>query len=182
MMAVVVPWLFLAVSVWGGLFTLNALRPVQSILGFFPAWLTTELALHHIAWQALATVGFVYFGALQHMAGMIGMALTLLSWVGLAWLLINAHLDGKVVHDALERVLGPAFREEVAHAHALHLRTGIDWRRVLWPFWMSHSGVECLRNIPYDVEGIVGTNSTSIAARSWNLARRCFFKSTAAPG
>ncbi len=82
-------WLFLAVSLWGAWFTYNAYRPTVShkrlsILSFFAGWLTTELALHHIAWQAVATAIFIWAGALQALPGQIGLALTLLSWAGLA--------------------------------------------------------------------------------------------------
>ena len=54
------PWSFLAVSLLGGLLTWNAHHPRQSnsllsIPSFLFGWLTGELALHHIAWQALAT-------------------------------------------------------------------------------------------------------------------------------
>ena len=55
-----VSWLFLAVSVWGALFTLVALRPPRrpvALVGvtFFAAWLATELAILHFAWQLAAT-------------------------------------------------------------------------------------------------------------------------------
>jgi acetyl esterase/lipase len=151
---IVLPWLFLAVSIWGALFTANALRPLRGGalavgLSFFPAWLTTELALHHILWQAVATAGFVYFGAMAHVVGWVGMGTTLISWLGLGWLFLNAHLDGRVVQDALEEALGPAFRDEIDHAHALHMRKGIDWRRVIFPFWMTNRSVERLRDLAY---------------------------------
>src|SRR5512143_1127797 len=60
-----VPWLFLAVAAIGVLFTLNALSPVKrswllQAPGFFASWLTGELAPHHLFWQALATLAFVW--------------------------------------------------------------------------------------------------------------------------
>jgi len=56
-----VAWLFLAVSLLGAVFTLNAFVPVRRIPAlfvpsFFGSWLTAELALHHIVWQAIAPV------------------------------------------------------------------------------------------------------------------------------
>ena len=62
-------WLFLAVSLVGAVFTLNAFIPVRRVPAlfvpsFFGSWLTAELALHHIVWQAIATVLFVQLGAL----------------------------------------------------------------------------------------------------------------------
>lgn len=150
----VTPWLFLALSLWGALFTLNALWPLRGgprmrVLAFFPAWLTTELALHHICWQAVATLAFIAFGALDRVAGQAGLAITLVSWAGLGWLLLNAHLDGKVVRAALESALGPDYHAAIDPRHARHMKPGIDWWRVLFPFWMSHHAVERLRDIQY---------------------------------
>ena len=64
------PWLFLFVSLIGAWLTYNVYRPMfapsrRAALSFFAGWLTAELALHHIAWQAVATVLFVWAGALR---------------------------------------------------------------------------------------------------------------------
>ena len=77
-----VPWLFLAVTVVGAWFTYNAFRPMAgrgplSVLSFFAGWLTTELAVHHLAWQAVMTGVFVWAGALHAWPGVAGLALTL---------------------------------------------------------------------------------------------------------
>ena len=66
-----VSWLYLAVSIWGALFTVVALRPPKrpiALVGvtFFAAWLATELAIVHLGWQVIATVVFISFGALDH--------------------------------------------------------------------------------------------------------------------
>jgi hypothetical protein len=70
----VVSRIFLALSLVGLTFTLTTLIPQRrqnwaSIPRFFASWLTGELALYHIAWQAAATVGFVAYGALEQPAG-----------------------------------------------------------------------------------------------------------------
>ena len=75
----IVAWLFLGVSLVGAVFTLNAFVPVRRVPvlfvpSFFGSWLTAELALHHIVWQALITVLFVQFGALSSWPGLVGMA------------------------------------------------------------------------------------------------------------
>ena len=59
-----IPLAFLAVTVFGALFALNARRPFArdgglSIGAFFAGWLTTELPIHHLAWQLAATALFV---------------------------------------------------------------------------------------------------------------------------
>jgi len=87
--AAAVPWLFCGGSVVGAWFTYNAFRPIRtaarrSVVSFFAGWLTTELALHHLAWQALLTAAFVWAGALGAWPGVLGLAVTLGSWAGLA--------------------------------------------------------------------------------------------------
>ncbi len=149
-----VPWLFLAVSIWGALFTANALRPLRrpwvfAIIGFFPAWLTTELALHHLVFQAVVTVGFSAIGALDAAAGWIGFAITLSSWLGLLWLFRSAYRDAGIVTAALEQGLGNRFRDEIAAEHSRHLSPSIAWGRVLWPFRVGHPDVERVCNLNY---------------------------------
>src|SRR5690348_9284927 len=104
--AVSVSWWFLAVSLLGALFTVIALRPPRrpvALLGvtFFAAWLTTELAVVHLAWQLVATIVFVWAGALQAWPGWVGLAITLASWTGLAFLITGARRTDRVFDDAL---------------------------------------------------------------------------------
>src|SRR4029453_18046343 len=88
MEAATVGWLFLAASAIGAGCTAGALLRVRR-LGwltfpyFMVAWLTGELALHHLVWQAAATLLFVAGGALQTLPGRVGLGLTLASWLGL---------------------------------------------------------------------------------------------------
>ncbi len=65
-----VPWFYLAFSLWCAWFSYNAHFPMKAgarraTLSFVAGWLTTELALHHIAWQAIATAVFLALGAAQ---------------------------------------------------------------------------------------------------------------------
>ena len=97
-----VSWLFLLVSLWGAWFTYNTYRPLTgnrwlSMMSFFAGWLTTELALHHIVWQALFTAGFVWLGALDAWPGRVGLAITLGSWAGLAGCLASARTAAAAV-------------------------------------------------------------------------------------
>ncbi len=152
-----IPWVFLAVSLWGAWFTWNAYRPWRrhrhlSALSFFAGWLTTELALHHLAWQAVATAVFLWLGALEGLAGRIGLAITLVSWAGLAGLLWEAWRAGEVVERALAEGLGPEYRARLAVAPAAAPRARIDWRQVLLPFPIRRSGVVRVRDVRYGRE------------------------------
>lgn len=148
-----VPWIFLAVSVWGALFTYNAHRPVERwpLVGpsFFAAWLTSELALHHLFWQALATWALVRWGALAHTAGLVGLAVTGVSWVGLAGIQLSALRDERIILSALKETLGDDFRDRLDRRVAKRL----DFWRVIMPFWMRRSTVQRLRDIPYVEDG-----------------------------
>jgi hypothetical protein len=106
-----VSWLFLAAALWGAWFTWNAYRPIYRPAGlatvsFFAGWLTTELALHHILWQLVFTVGFVWAGALAAWPGWIALALVVASWIGLARGFLSARTVEAVVERALESGLG----------------------------------------------------------------------------
>ena len=81
-------WLFLGAALWGAWFTWNGYRPIYrhgrlSVVSFFAGWLTTELALHHIAWQLLFAAGFIAAGALAAWPGWLALGISLVSWAGL---------------------------------------------------------------------------------------------------
>ncbi|MCU1498655.1 MAG: carboxylesterase family protein [Acidimicrobiales bacterium] len=103
--------LYLAASAAGALNTANARRPVGrgkrlGTAGFFPGWLTSELPLHTLGWQALATAAFVRKGALRTPAGWIGLGLTAASGYGLLGMWKESTEAGVVFDDALREGLG----------------------------------------------------------------------------
>src|SRR5689334_1987081 len=127
-----VSWLFLVASVWGAIFTYNGFRPVESpsrraAISFFAGWLTTELALHHLAWQALATAVFVWLGALDAWPGRVGLVITLVSWAGLIRLITSARSAEAVVEDALVATLGPEYRSTIPPAIVEKFAPRVDW-------------------------------------------------------
>jgi acetyl esterase/lipase len=150
----VLPGLFLLLSLVGAWFTYNGLRPVRagrrrSVLSFFAGWLTTELALHHIAWQALFTLAFIWAGAVQGWPGVLGLVVILVSWAGLARCFLVARESEAVVESALVAGLGPDYREKILPEVSERLSPGIDWRQIVLPFPMYHPEVERIRNLVY---------------------------------
>ncbi len=144
---------YLVVSIVGAVFTLVALRPPHrpQILGafaFFAAWLTTELAVLHLAWQVLATVVFIAFGALDSWLGWLGLAITVASWCGLWTIVAAARQTTSTFAAAFDDALG------VGWGDALDSKwkpepTPFEWRRVLFPFRFRRHGVSRVRRIQY---------------------------------
>lgn len=150
-------WLFLALSLWGAWFTYNALRPSWdsprfAVVSFAAGWLTTELALHHFAWQAAATACFIYAGALASWPGQLGLVITLASWAGLLVVQRQAHVADAVIERALVSALGPDYRQQILPGLGEKLVHHIDWRRVLVPFPIKRPDVEVVKNICFNDE------------------------------
>lgn len=153
-------WAFLAVAVWGALFTLNAHRPrphdtqtrgLGLILSFFSAWLTTELVLHHLVTQVLLSLAFVALGALSAWPGWLGAGLSVLSWGGLWRLHAAAQADGEIVGAALREGLGEAYDEarDAEHPQAKEL----EWGRIAWPFGAGRRDIVRHRDLAYLDDG-----------------------------
>ena len=137
-----VAWLFFGVSLIGAVFTMNAFVPVRKIPllfvpSFFGSWLTAELALHHIVWQALATVLFVQLGALSEWPGIAGMGITVASWLGL---LILFH-DGRKTHLVFDLALDGF--------DAPGISSRLPLGQLLIPFRFRRRGVKVIRDVLY---------------------------------
>ncbi len=148
------PWIFLAVSLIGAAFTWNAWYPPRRwgalrAPGFFAGWLTSELAAHHIAWQAIATVIFVAAGALAEWPGRVGLAVTLCSWAGLLGQLGLGRGSRDAVESALTGGLGSDYRGRIAKEWAARLDSPERRGRLVVPFLFKDREVTCARDLPY---------------------------------
>ena len=148
------PWLFLAVSLWGAWFTWNALHPSPNsprfaVVSFAAGWLTTELALHHLAWQTVATLVFGRLGAFGRWPGRLGLLITLASWAGLLLAQRKAHEAEDVLEHALVEGLGGDYRQQIEPALRAKLLRQIDWWRVLMPFPIKRADVEIVKDIHF---------------------------------
>jgi acetyl esterase/lipase len=137
-----VPWLFLIASLIGLWFTVNAFRPVRHnriffAQSFFAAWLTTEMAGHHLLWQGVMTVVFIAAGALDAWAGWVALAVTAVSWVGLAVLVVQGQRAALQVEGALGDLL------------AVDPPPGIPWIHLVLPFRMKRKGVHRDRDVEF---------------------------------
>jgi acetyl esterase/lipase len=149
-----IPWIYLAFSIWCAWFSLNAHFPMKAgarraTLSFVAGWLTTELALHHIAWQAIATAVFLALGATQAWPGLGGLAITGLSWVGLLLSQRQAMRAKAICDQALANVFGTDYFQRIRPEFRSHLSNELEWRRLLRPFKIRRKGVERIRDIQY---------------------------------
>jgi acetyl esterase/lipase len=148
-------WLLLAFGLTSFLFTYNSYHPRyvpgELALGsFFAGWLTAELALHHVVWQALLTAGLVWAGALASWPGVVGLALCVIScaWLAMGW--SRAQRSGHHIDAALDQALGDDDEELIA---PLTDDGAPAWRQLLAPIPVTHPSVERVRDIVYFEEG-----------------------------
>jgi acetyl esterase/lipase len=118
-------------------------------VSFFAGWLTAELALHHIAWQVLMTVVFTWAGALRAWPGILGLVVSMISWIGLALCYRDAREAEDVVERALRDGLGANYEEKIAPEIRARISPQIDWKQIALPVPVRHRDVERLRNIVY---------------------------------
>ncbi len=107
---------YLSRALLGALNTVNGHRPLSrdgrtGVAAFFPSWLTSELPLHTIAWQAASTAWQVRRGALRSPAGWLGLGVSAASWYGLFELWRKSLDAGEVFDEALADGLGDAVRD-----------------------------------------------------------------------
>lgn len=146
-------WAFLAVSLVGAWFTVNAYRPSRRwqllTLSFFAGWFTSELATFHILWQVAATVVFVWLGALESWAGIAGLIITLASWAGLLRLHLGSSRSAAVMEEALREGLGHDYRAVIGPGVDARVARRATRRHLLLPFYLRDRRVERDKNIRY---------------------------------
>jgi acetyl esterase/lipase len=103
-----VPFAYLGLATVGALAVLLTFRPLRqeplSVPSFVLGFLIGEVPIQTIVWQVAATVVFAVFGAFEDWAGWLGLALSVISWVGLVGLAVSGRHAGQVVERALAQV------------------------------------------------------------------------------
>lgn len=95
--------LFFLGSLVGAVFTVNGLRR-RSL--WLPALVTSELAIHHLLWQAAVTGLFIWGGVLDDLLGRLALGVTLASWMGLLVMVYWAERAKPVMRAALNGLGG----------------------------------------------------------------------------
>lgn len=142
------------------MFTVNALRPVLRIgplLGpsFFAAWLTGELALHHLLWQVAIAALFIWLGGLQQWPSMAALVLLGLSGAGLLRILVVSRKADDIMETTLQKGLGIDYAQSIPETLRQGLAERLSLRERFLPLAMFDNRVECIKNIVYSrAEGI----------------------------
>jgi acetyl esterase/lipase len=87
-------WLLLLFGAWCALHAFNAWRPVRRnrvlfVWSFFAAWLTIEAAPMWLVVELVVGAVLVWFGALDHVAGWVGLGLLAVAWIDLLYLVVQ---------------------------------------------------------------------------------------------
>jgi acetyl esterase/lipase len=153
-----VPSAYLGLSVAGAAFALNAHRPLArdgrlSLPVFFAGWLTSELPIQHIVWQAAITAAFVWEGALVMWPGWIGLAVTLVSWTALVQTFARARRAGEIVERALCEALGVGYRSRIPPSLLARMPPEPTLGEMILPFVRRSRDVERIRGVAYGPYG-----------------------------
>jgi acetyl esterase/lipase len=146
-------WVFLGLALWGALWTFVAFHPPRRpplllAIGFFTAWLTTELAPIQLFVQVVGTAILIAFGALDAWPGWAALAITAVSWVGLIASINGSFGTRRVFEEALDSALPPGWRATASRPR-VELARRLEWKRVFMPFHFRRKGVRRLRNLRY---------------------------------
>lgn len=137
-----ISWTFFFVAMIGLVLSFSTWVQARRIGAFsFPyfmgAWITGELALQTIAWQAVATVLFAVGGAFEAAPGVVGLAATFLSWGTLLASWVRSLGSGREIATAASP-LGLDLGPEVPVLHGLGR-----------PFRMKRPGVRWITDVAY---------------------------------
>jgi acetyl esterase/lipase len=148
-------WVFLGLTLLGLAMTVTGLvRATRlgwgNMFWFLCGWLTSELALFHVALSALVTLGFAQWSdAFDFAPGRAGLAIVGLTWLGLIVLQWRARPARRILWQSLRDGLGAGHAEAIPAARRAVLRDAIPARELLLPFNVRDHRVERLRDIPY---------------------------------
>lgn len=116
---------------------------------FFSAWLCGELALIHLLWQVALTAVIALFGGFADPLAQTGLGIFALSWLGLAYLHIQAMDTPIYLRSALRRALGDNYRSDIPLERHEFLCDDITAHEWLRPFRFKREGVRLHSQISY---------------------------------
>ena len=137
--------------------TRNVLSPVRKssyfgLASFMLGWLWGELALHLMALQALLALLLIWGGALDGLAGKLGLIVLVVSWVVQARDYRLSEQAGPVCEEALAGGLGQDWRDRLDKESAAKLERGVRWNAIIRPFSFKRAGVRKIKDVVFGRE------------------------------
>jgi hypothetical protein len=121
---------------------------------FMLAWLTGELALLSLFLQLALTAVLAVAGVMEDPRAQCGLAIFALSWIGLAYLHLQAMDTDGYIRSALRRELGVNYRLDIPINRQRALNDGVRSTSWLKPFRFEREGVRKHSNISYGEAGV----------------------------
>lgn len=155
------PYVLFGLALAGLPLLANAIRPIRwqplSVVTFFAGWLTGELALQHVVWQAALVAGLSAAGALHGWAGWIGLAVAIVDWLGLVYLARAAYRTRWLVAKAMQTEPSIPFETlPGAPSESIHGSGHVqwfNWWRVAWAIPTRGRTIERIKDIDYWGDG-----------------------------
>lgn len=133
--------------------TVRVRRPGELAFAYMmTGWLVGELAVFHFILQVMTVALLVWQGALDTSRGQLGLALLVLSMLGLVVAQARAARAKPALEAALVSALGDDYREQI-RASRPDAITPPPPRQVWRPFHFDHGGVEVIRDLDYGEHG-----------------------------
>jgi acetyl esterase/lipase len=136
------PTAFLAASLVGLAFTLNARRALRAQLvvvpAFFASWLTIELAPQLFVIHIAGTGLFAALGGIEDWPGWVAVGVSAITGFLLWGIVREAYRAEGVLDEALSSTIGPAAA-----------RIPVTWREFAFPFKLWSRKIRRVRDIPY---------------------------------
>jgi acetyl esterase/lipase len=108
-----------------------------------------ELAPQSLVIGVGLTAGLIAGGGLHGTLGTVGLVLSVLTWAGLGYLIVQAQRSREVIEDALHQALGDEYVSRIAPHRQTDYDLRVPWRQLVLPFRMHHPDVERIKDVPY---------------------------------
>jgi acetyl esterase/lipase len=149
-----VPTVFLVLSIVGLGLTANARFPrrpgsILAVPSFFAAWPVSELAPQVLVVQVVGATVLVAAGALRSTAGLVALALALVSWAGLLAIARESARSSGVVERALAQGLGGEYAASLGPVRDATARRSLSLLRLALALPLPDRRIEAIRNLRY---------------------------------
>lgn len=128
-------------------------RPRLATLSFLAGWLTGELALHHILFQATLVFLFIWSGSVEGFSGAIAFAIYVISWIALTHFYLTGYRAKGAVNQSLTDALGQHYIDQISEHDKTNLVDSPDYRKIKRPHKNIDPQVEVIKNLRFGHHG-----------------------------